>query len=105
MDTPARAPAARTRRHLLCPCCGQRMVKALTDTDPHPERAMDGRVVDTTHIYYGCPNEACNTMVRLRYRKDGSKGDLWRVVEARRAGDGKALVTEIPGTLADLGDV
>jgi len=80
------------------------MVKALTDTDKHLERGMDGSVVDTVHVYYGCPNEACNTMVRLRYRRDGAKGDLWRLTEARRAGDGRELVTDIPSTLADLGD-
>jgi len=41
-------------------------------------------------------------MVRLRYRKDGQTGDLFRMVQARRAGDGPEIVTQMPGSLADI---
>ena len=90
------------KKRMLCPMCGRKMVKAFTDTGPFHELSMEGAVIEVVHVYYGCPNEACNTIIRLRFRKDGSKGDLWKLIQARRAGDGPEIVTEMPGQMSEI---
>lgn len=90
------------KKRLLCPLCGRKMAKALTDTGPYQEVSLEGAIIEVVHVYYGCTNEECNTIIRLRFRKDGSKGDLFRMIEARRAGDGPEIVTEIPGKLSEI---
>jgi len=97
-----RQPAIHTKNKMFCPVCDNKMVKALTDPGPYQELDMVGRPIEVAHVYYGCTNDECNTMVRLRYRKDGQTGDLFRMVQARRAGDGPEIVTQMPGSLADI---
>lgn len=98
-------PNIHTKNKLYCPMCDAKMVKALTDTGPYYEPDMRGEIVEVVHVYYGCTNdEICGSMIRLRYRKDGQTGDLWKMVQAKRA-NGHELVTELPGSLKEMVDL
>ena len=100
-----RAPAIHTKNKMWCPVCDHKMVKAMTDPGPYWEQDIVGTMIEVAHVYYGCVNEECNTMVRLRYRKDGQTGDLFRMVRARQAGDGPEIITQMPGNLSDVVDL
>lgn len=86
---------------LFCPVCGRTMVKAMTDPKTYRELDMIGKEIETVHVYYGCPNEKCATTVRLRFRKDGEMGDLYRMGRARRNAPDK--LTSIGGLLESQG--
>jgi hypothetical protein len=73
------------------------MVFAKFDPGPFKERAKNGEIIETVHVYFGCPDDNCKTVIRLRYRKDGKEGDLWRTMKARRAGHGRPIVTDFGG--------
>jgi hypothetical protein len=79
------------------------MVWAETDAGPYKERAQNGEIIEVVHVYFGCTNETCGTTVRLRFRKDGKEGDLWRSMKKRKKGIGRPLVTEFGGNLKDIG--
>lgn len=68
--------------------------------DGHKERAKTGEVIETVHVFYVC--EKCETSVRLRFRKDGKAGDLWRTMKAREKGHGKPIVTDFGGSLKEI---
>jgi hypothetical protein len=80
------------------------MVKALTDPNDYWEPSLEGEMICVVHIYYGCPNERCNTIARLRFRKDGLPGDLARMIEIRKAA-GIPLLEEMPGDMEKMLDI
>jgi hypothetical protein len=65
----------------------------------HKERAKSGEVIETVHVFFMC--EKCDTSVRLRFRKDGQTGDLWREIQRRKA-VGK-VVTDFGGKFGEMG--
>jgi len=83
-----------------CPVCNRSLVKALVDPKTHKERAKNGEIIEVVHVYYGCPNDSCATMVRLRFRKDGLPGDLFKEIQKRRA-EGRIL-REFGGKIGDI---
>jgi hypothetical protein len=80
------------------------MVKAFTDPEEYKELSLDGEIIAVVHIYYGCPNEQCNTIARLIFRKDGLPGDLHKVMMQRRA-EGDPIVQEMPGDMEQMLDI
>jgi hypothetical protein len=79
--------------------CGKDMEYAGQE-EGHKERARNGEVIETVHVFYVC--EKCDTSVRLRFRKDGKEGDLWRTMKKRNAGHGRPVVTDFGGALGGI---
>lgn len=88
------------RGKIPCPVCGRNMVKAFVDPKTYKELSKSLDMIEVVHVYYGCPNEDCETTVRLRFRKDGLPGDLYKEIQKRRA-EGKVL-QDFGGTLGDI---
>jgi hypothetical protein len=89
------------KKRLPCPACQKDMVQAFVDPQVYRERAKSGEVIEVVHVYYGCPDDNCKTTVRLRFRKDGKEGDLWREMKKRKA-EGKVL-QDFGGKFGELG--
>lgn len=85
-----------------CPVCNKPMVWAMTDSNIFKERARNGEIIEVVHVYFGCTDEKCGTTVRLRFRKDGKEGDLWRSMKERKKGIGKPIVTDFGGAFDDI---
>lgn len=88
-----------SRKVIPCPVCNKPMDYAGQEGG-HKERAQNGDVIETVHVFYMCAD--CETSVRLRYRKDGREGDLWRVMKKRKAGKGRPLMTDFGGSLKEI---
>jgi len=88
------------KKVLPCPVCGRNMVKAFVDPKTYKElnKALD--FIEVVHVYYGCPNDECETTVRLRFRKDGLPGDLWEEIRRRRAERG--VLQDFGGKIGDI---
>lgn len=89
------------KKKLACPVCKMEMVQTEVDPKTHKERAKSGDIIEVVHVYYGCTVEACKTVVRLRFRKDGKEGDLWREMKRRKA-EGKML-EDFGGKFGEMG--
>ena len=93
-------------RSMFCPMCGKTMVKRGRDPKTYREKGLLNEVVEVVHVYYGCPNEECQTQVRLRYRKDGKEGDLNKLVNLRKelakSGHVAPMVTDVEGNIKGL---
>jgi hypothetical protein len=89
-------------KKIPCPVCQKPMVWAKTDLGPFKEKAKNGEIIEVIHVYFGCPDDVCKTIIRLRFRKDGKEGDLWRTMKARQAGHGRPIVTDFGGSLKEI---
>ena len=89
------------QKKLPCPVCGRNMVRAFVDPKTYKELNKALEMIEVVHVYYGCTNDDCETTVRLRFRKDGQTGDLWKEIQNRRA-EGKVL-RDFGGKIGDIG--
>jgi len=88
------------KKRIPCPVCVTKdMDEAGVDLGPFRERARSGEVIEVVHVYYGCDD--CGTTVKLRFRKDGKEGDLWREMKRRKAAGG--VLEDFGGKIGDIG--